>query len=58
MDFGSLLNQILPSLPQGEDADGAWGVVANDPAGDIGVKYKVWRDTPVIAVSGMRLRST
>lgn len=52
MDVGSLLGQILPSLPQGQDADGAWGVVGNDPAGNVAVKYKVWRDTPVVAISG------
>jgi hypothetical protein len=52
MDVGTLLAQILPSLPQGQDADGAWGVVGNDPAGNVAVKYKVWRDTPVIAISG------
>lgn len=51
-DLNSFLGQVIDNLPKGEDADGAWGVVGSDQAGDIGVRYKVWRDTPVIAMSG------
>jgi hypothetical protein len=51
-DLNVFLSQIMDSLPKGEDADGAWGVIGSDAAGDIGVRYKVWRDNPVIAMLG------
>jgi hypothetical protein len=50
-DLKPLMQQINSALPTGEDADGAWGVIDNDFAGNVGLKYKVWRGEPAIAAS-------
>jgi len=51
-DLNSLLAQVSSALPSGVNADGAWGVIDNDFAGNVGLKYKVWRDNPSIQISG------
>lgn len=52
LDLNQLMAQYKGGLPAGIDADGAWGVIANDFAGNVALKYKVWHDDPIITVSG------
>jgi hypothetical protein len=48
-DLNALLGQISGSLPQEVDRDGAWDTGGS---GSTGIEYRVWRDNPVIGISG------
>jgi hypothetical protein len=48
LNLSDVMGQLQASLPSGIDADGAWGVIANDFAGNVALKYRVWRGIPQI----------
>ena len=58
VDVQSLLPKLQSALPAGADADGAWGVIHNDFAGNVGLKYKIWRGNPTLSASGSSITLT
>lgn len=50
------LAEIERIVPEVHDAEGAITVVDTSPAGDVGIKYRVWRDPFVLTAEGDTLR--
>ncbi len=58
LDLQSMLDQALGAVPAEIDADGAWTQVANNFVGVVGLKYKIWRDAPVITVNNGQISAS
>jgi hypothetical protein len=50
------LQEIERVVPEVHDAEGAITVVGESPAGDVGIKYRVWRDPLALSAEGDTLR--
>lgn len=52
MSLGQVSAEIEKVVPKNHRASSTWTVVENNPIGDMGVKYEVWRDPLQLVVRG------
>lgn len=52
VSLGQVSGEIEKVVPKNHRASSTWTVVENNPIGDMGIKYEVWRDPLQLAVRG------
>lgn len=58
MNMGALFAEVERTVPRTRRASGAWTVVDDNPVGEVGVKYEVWRDPLQLAFQGATLTAS